>query len=59
MASKSELYNHYVAAGGTVYSSYNVYKNDLSVLHQVLNEKKRLNFKKRDTFIKLLHIKDQ
>jgi len=58
VASKSKLYGHYVVAGGTVYSSYNVYKNDLSVLRQVLDKKKRFDSKEHDTFIKLLHIKD-
>ena len=48
-----------MAAGGTVYLSYNVYRNDLSVLYQVLDKKKRLNSKERNTFIKLLYIKDQ
>jgi len=58
VASKSELCGYYVAAGGTIYLSYNVYGNNLSILYQVLDEKKRLNFKERDTFVKLLHIKD-
>jgi len=59
VASKSESCGHCVAASGTVYLSYNVHGNDLSVLHQVLDEKKRLDSKERDTFAKLLHIKDQ
>ena len=48
-----------MAAGKTVYLFYNVYRNDLSVLHQVLDEKYHLNSKERNTFTKLLHIKDQ
>ena len=65
MASKSELCSYCVAAGGTVYLSYNVYGNDLSVLHGVLDEKKRLNAKERettlflrDTAFKFLRLKD-
>ena len=65
MASKSNSYSYYMAAGGTVYSSYNVYGNNLSVLRGVLNKKKRLNAKKRktglllrNTTFKLLHLKD-
>jgi len=65
VASKSELYSHYVVISKTVYLSYNVYGNDLSVLHRVLNEKKRLNTKERktalllrDTAFKLLRLKD-
>ena len=65
VASKSKLYGHCVAAGGTVYLSYNVHGNDLSVLYRVLDEKKRLNVKERKTTLllyntafKLLHLKD-
>jgi len=49
----------------TVYLSYNVYGNDLSVLRRVLDEKKRLNVKERktafllhDTASKFLRLKD-
>jgi len=65
VASKSKLCGHCVAAGKTVYSFYNVYGNDLSVLHGVLNEKKRLDAKERKTALllrntafKLLCLKD-
>jgi len=65
VASKSELCGHCVAASGTVYLSYNVYGNDLSILHRVLDEKKRLNVKECETTLlfhntafKLLHLKD-
>jgi len=65
VASKSKLCGHYIAAGGTVYLSYNVYGNDLSVLYKVLNEKKRFNLKECKTALllcntafKLLHLKD-
>jgi len=65
VASKSELCGHYIIAGRTVYLSYNVYGNDLSVLYRVLNEKKRFNAKERetalllhDTAFKLLRLKD-
>jgi len=54
-----------MAASGTVYLSYNVYRNDPSVLRRVLDKKKRLNAKERktalllrDTASKLLHLKD-
>jgi len=54
-----------VVAGGTVYLSYNVYGNDLSVLCGVLDEKKRFNAKERETTLlfhdmafKLLYLKD-
>jgi len=65
VVSKSELYGYCIAAGGTVYLSYNIYGNDLSVLRKVLDEKKRLNAKERktafllrDTAFKLLRFKD-
>jgi len=65
VASKSKLCGYCVVAGGTVYLSYNVYRNDLSVLYRVLDEKKRLNVKEcettllfRDTAFKLLRFKD-
>ena len=65
VTSKSKLYNHYIIASKTVYLSYNVYGNDPSVLRGVLDEKKRLNVKERetalllrDTAFKLLHFKD-
>jgi len=52
-------------ASGTVYLSYNVYGNDPSVLCRVLDEKKHLNAKERETALllhdtasKLLHLKD-
>ena len=65
MASKSELYSHYIVASRAVYLSYNVYGNDLSVLRRVLDEKKRLNDKECKTTLllcntafKLLYLKD-
>ena len=65
MVSKSKLCSYYVVASGTVYLSYNVYRNDLSVLCGVLDKKKRLNVKEcetalllHDTAFKLLHFKD-
>ena len=65
MASKSKLCGHCVAASGTVYLSCNVYGNDPSVLRGVLDEKKRLNAKERETALllydmafKLLRLKD-
>jgi len=65
VASKSKLYSYYMVASRTVYLSYNVYRNDPSVLHRVLNKKKRLNAKEcktalllHDTAFKLLRFKD-
>jgi len=65
VASKSELCGYCVVAGRTVYLSCNVYGNDLSVLRGVLDEKKRLDVKERetalflrDTAFKLLRFKD-
>jgi len=65
VASKNKSYSHYIMAGRTVYLSYNIYKNNPSVLHGVLDEKKRLNAKERETTLllrdtasKLLHLKD-
>jgi len=65
VASKSELYNYYVAASGTVYLFYNVYGNNLFILYGVLDKKKRLNAKEcktalflRNTAFKLLYLKD-
>jgi len=65
VANKSKLYSYYIAAGGIIYLSYNVYGNDLSVLRGVLDEKKRLNAKERETALllhntafKLLRLKD-
>jgi len=65
VASKSKLYNHYIIVSKTVYLSYNVYRNNLSVLYKVLDEKKRLNTKEckttlllRNTASKLLYLKD-
>jgi len=65
VASKSELYSYYMAAGKTIYLSYNVYRNDPSILYRVLNKKKRLDVKEcetalflRDTAFKLLRFKD-
>ena len=65
VVSKSKLCNHYIVVSGTVYLSYNVYGNDPSVLHRVLDEKKRLNAKEcettlllRDMAFKLLYLKD-
>ena len=52
-------------ASRIIYSSYNVYKNDLSILYKVLDEKKRFNVKEckttlllHDTAFKLLRLKD-
>ena len=54
-----------MVVGGTVYLFYNIYRNNLSVLHRVLDEKKHLNAKERetalllyDTAFKLLRLKD-
>jgi len=65
VASKSKLYSYYLVVGGTVYLSYNVYRNDPSVLYRVLNKKKRLNVKEcktalllHNTAFKLLRFKD-
>ena len=65
VASKSKSCSHYIAASRITYSSYNVYKNDPSVLYRVLDKKKRLNAKERETALllhnitsKLLHLKD-
>jgi len=65
VASKSKSCSYYIVAGKTVYLSYNVYGNDPSVLRKVLDEKKRLNAKERetalllcDTAFKLLRFKD-
>jgi len=65
VASKSKSYSYYVIANKTVYLSYNVYRNNLSVLCKVLDKKKCLNAKERktalllhDTVSKLLHLKD-
>ena len=65
VASKSKLCNYCIAAGGTVYLSYNVYRNNLSILYRVLDKKKRLNAKEcettlllRDTAFKLLYLKN-
>jgi len=65
VASKSKSCGHCIVAGRTVYLSYNVYRNDLSVLRGVLDEKKHLNTKECetalllcDTAFKLLHLKD-
>lgn len=41
-----------------MYLLYNVYRNDLTVLHYIFKKKKRLNFKERDTFAKLFCIKN-
>jgi len=65
VTSKSNSYSHYIAARGTVYSFYNVYSNDLSVLYRVLDKKRRFNAKECETALlfhnttfKLLHLKD-
>jgi len=65
VASKSKLYSYYIAASKIIYLSYNIYRNNLSVLRKVLDEKKRLNVKERETALflydtasKLLHLKD-
>ena len=51
--SKSKLCGYCVIANKTVYLSYNVYGNDLSILHKVLDEKKRFNVKERETALLL------
>ena len=65
VVSKSKLCGYYIVVSGTVYLSYNVYGNDLSVLCGVLDKKKRLNAKEcetalllRNTAFKLLCLKD-
>ena len=65
VASKSELCSYYIVVSKIVYLFYNVYKNDPSVLHKVLDKKKRLNVKEckitlllHNTAFKLLHFKD-
>ena len=65
VVSKSDSYSYYVIVKGTVYSSYNVYGNDLSILRRILNKKKHLNTKEcKTTFLlhnttsKLLYLKD-
>jgi len=65
VASKSKLCSYYIVAGRTVYLFYNVYRNDPSVLHGVLDEKKHFNVKEcktafllHDIAFKLLHLKD-
>ena len=64
--SKSKLYSYYITVSKTVYLSYNVYRNDPSVLRGVLDKKKRFNVKERKTTLllrnitfKLLRFKDQ
>jgi len=66
VASKSKLCGYYIMVSKTVYLSYNVYGNDLSVLYRVLDEKKRFNTKECKTTLllyniafKLLRLKDQ
>ena len=65
VVSKSKLYSYYIVINRTVYLSYNVHRNDPSVLRKVLDEKKYLNAKKcktalllRNTAFKLLRLKD-
>jgi len=65
VASKSDFYNHCVTVKETAYSSYNVHGNNLSVLYGVLDKKKRLHAKERETALlfrntafKLLRLKD-
>jgi len=65
VASKNKLCSYCVVAGRTIYLSYNVYRNNPSVLYRVLDEKKHLNVKEcettllfHDTAFKLLHLKD-
>jgi len=54
VTSKSKLYSYYIVAGKTVYSSYNIYRNNPSILCKVLDEKKRFDVKERETAL-LLH----
>ena len=56
VTSKSKSYSHYITASKTVYLSYNVYRNNLSILHKVLDKKKCLNIKKRKTALLLRNI---
>jgi len=65
IVSKSKLYSYCVTVSKTVYLFYNVYRNDLSILYRVLDEKKRFNVKERKTALflrdiafKLLRFKD-
>jgi len=65
VVSKSKSCSYCIVAGRTAYLSYNVYKNNLSVLYRVLDKKKRLNAKEykttlllRNTAFKLLRLKD-
>ena len=65
VASKSKLYNYSIVTNKIIYSSYNVYRNNPSVLYRVLNEKKHLNVKECKTTLllhditsKLLYLKD-
>ena len=65
VTSKSKSCNHCIIASKVIYLSYNVYGNDPSVLHGVLDEKKHLNAKECKTTLllhniafKLLHLKD-
>jgi len=65
VASKSKSCSYYIMASKTAYLSYNVYRNDLSILRKVLDEKKRLNVKERKTAFlfrnitfKFLYLKD-
>jgi len=65
VASKSELCSYYITVSRIIYLSYNIYRNDLSVLRKVLDEKKRFNAKECETALllyntasKLLRFKD-
>jgi len=65
VTSKSNSYSYYIVIKRTVYSFYNVYSNDLSVLYRVLNKKRCFNIKECETALlfhnttfKLLHLKD-
>jgi len=65
VASKSKSYSYCIVASKTIYLSYNVYGNNLSVLRRVLDEKKCLNVKECKTALllcnmafKLLRLKD-
>jgi len=53
VVSRSELCRYCVKANNP---GCNVYSNDPFLLCKVLNEKKRLNIKKKDTLLKLLRL---
>jgi len=65
VASKSKSCSYCITASKTIYLSYNIYGNNLSILRKVLDKKKHLNAKEcktalllHNTAFKLLHFKD-